>query len=167
MNKAEDLKKLKDLGYTIGRRRFRRCVEGTDMKTVGRKTKVHSKELEGVVRDVLQSQSRDSSKVSVVKTQEGKTMEPSRILTGSLSGISSQNPEIHSAMSESTFRRMKKKVFMEYRAPACESDYCQYCYDLDKKVLPGWQRTKDKAKQELGGHHALLFQLFRRIPGLV
>ena len=70
-------------------------------------------------------------------------------MTGGLPQIYSDNPAINAKMSMSTFRKMKKKVFREYRPPACESDYCQYCFDFDKKVLPEWHRVKAAAKEQL------------------
>lgn len=149
VHQADHLKKIKRLGYSIGRCRLRRCLEATEMEKVGRKTKVQDKKLEGVVREVLEGKSRDACTVLVLKQDGEKCFERPRILTDGLPQLYAHNPEIHRAMSMSTFRKMRKKVFMEYRAPSCESDYCHYCRTFDRKVFQELQYTKQKLKQQL------------------
>ena len=117
------------------------------------------------MRGVLDRESRDSSKVSVLGRGVDKLFVPSRISCAGLPELYAKNPAIHKAMSETTFRHMKKQKFMEYRAPACESDYCQYCDDFDKKILPGWSKARSKAKEELASIMPGYFVAFDQFVG--
>ena len=46
-------------------------------------------------------------------------------------------------------RRIVKAHLNEFKEPQCKSDYCQYCYDLDAKVIPKMVRLMNKGKAKL------------------
>lgn len=52
-------------------------------------------------------------------------------------------------MSESTMRRICKRHCREFKNPQNQSDYCQYCFDLDRKVLPKAAKCESEARTAL------------------
>lgn len=62
-------------------------------------------------------------------------------LTDRPRAIFGNEPEVYKSLSESTFRRVLKTHLMQYKQPRCQTDYCQHCHNLERKVLPDLQKA--------------------------
>ena len=53
-------------------------------------------------------------------------------------------------MSESSFRRLLRTHLTEFRRPRLETDYCQHCYDLQRKVMVDVRRAVERWRTNHG-----------------
>ena len=136
-------------GYIMGRSRWSRAAafETNWRQPAGRKSKIHDANLIELVRAQLLKNSAASSNLCI---QTGtKDLIVSHTLHKQKAWIFADSEEIQGQMSASTMRRIVKAHLNEFKEPQCKSDYCQYCYDLDAKVIPKMVRLMNKGKAKL------------------
>ena len=90
-----------------------------------------------IVRDRLEAHSQSSSRLCVAEKVEGEQKwQLVRTMTKQPDSIFQDEPDLFTNMSNRTMKRIMKHHFWQYKRAWNESDWCQYCFDLEKKVLP-------------------------------
>lgn len=144
----QDQQRCREHGYIMGASRWRHTgAASSERRPRGRKSKVNNPELLKMVQEQFRQCSAPSSNLCV-KRGTGELV-LSHTLTKQKSLIFSESRDLTQAMSASTMRRIVHRHLNEYKNPQCQSDYCQYCYDLDAKVLPRIGRVMLKGKEKL------------------
>ena len=142
------------LGYNVGRQRWHRASEPEkDINAGGRPSVINKEAAIAAVRAALEDKSQPSSSLCkkgddwvVAKTL---TERPSRVYLA---------PDVCSSMSETSFRRLLQAHMVEYRRPRLLTDYCQHCYDLDRKVMVDVRKAIQHWREGLGNVMENYFQ---------
>lgn len=136
------------LGYEMGRKRWQRAGEPwKEPLRRGRGSKVMDESLVDMVRESLSAHSQPSSNVVFHKHTGDFTV--TQTLQKDKLRIFEDSDTLAPLMSESTMRRICKRHCREFKNPQNQSDYCQYCFDLDRKALPKVRKCASEARTAL------------------
>lgn len=150
------------LGFPIGRQRWERAT-GTDTIFFkrGRPSKVDDPQMIELVQDRLQAHSQSSSRLCVAaKTGDKQEWQLVRTMTKKPDSIFEDEPEIFTTMSNRTMKRIIKKHLWQYKPAWSESDWCQYCFDLDQKVVPQAEELVEDIRHRLSAKIPQYFEEF-------
>ncbi|CAK9019088.1 unnamed protein product [Durusdinium trenchii] len=121
----------------MGRIRWKRAGEQNRepaLRKRGRPDKKNNPQLIEMVEQALSAASQPSSRLSWdPQDQEWKIVST---LMQDKKSIWQQGSEIRASLGLSTFWRLAKKHLRHFKEADSINDYCIYCYDLKKKVLP-------------------------------
>ena len=156
-----DQEYLRAYGYVIGRRQQKRLREGgaEEPKRPGRPRIVDNEELLDKAREILAKHSKaGSSVVRGRKTEHGwrkvrgggkdaREDVASESLLATPGTIYNAEPDIHGKISESSWRKLLKEHFGQFRLAARKTDICSHCDTYHKKVVPAFRKLLAKARE--------------------
>ena len=145
----------KNLGYKIGRDRWKNAAQPAESIEVGGRPSVVNQEAAiAAVKSALEDNSQASSSLC----KKGAEWVVANTLTERPSAIYQSAPGVYASMSESSFRRVLRRHLTEYRKPRLLTDYCQHCYDLDRKVMVDTRKAIQQWQQTLRNIMANYFE---------
>ena len=154
------LQAVQKQGYNIGRIRW--DASGRDRMPEraprGRKSKQDDEVQIARVRAALEEHSQGSSRLCFNR-QAGEWMLVNT-LTADKTHIFNQQDAVSANMSLSTMSRIMRKHLANYKPAWVESDWCIYCHDLDRKVMPQVKEAVAQHRQVLTGYMEHYFEAF-------
>ena len=162
-NVFKERSRVQELGYPVGQMRWRKaaqeCLSSSSKR--GRPSKVNDPQLIELVQDRLQAHSQSSSRLCTTKKVDGEDRwQLVRTMTKQADSIFEDEPAIFTAMSNRTMKRIMKRHLWQYKPAWNESDWCQYCYDLDRKVIPQVEELMEEVRSRLCSKMSVYFQAF-------
>ena len=163
------LKALQSLHYGIGEKQYKNVVDQgrapLELKsTVGRKSKIANEDLVKQVGALLAKHSNDSSKVVSVRQGGIKMLVCARLLSKKMWRIWKAEPDLREKMSWSTFRKISKARFPQFRPPGRKTDVCSHCKTLKRRIAPKAFQEYKKRRAQITEHCPQYFEELDSAP---
>lgn len=149
-------------GYHIGARMRKRLFDEDALprQSGGRPSKVNDASLVEIARSVLGRHSKAGSRIvtvertshgyaKVTKNKDGAESIPSVSLLVAPQHIYDMEPDLQRQMSSSTFLRMLRGHFGEFRKSGRATDVCHHCVSFHEKIVPAFRRFRDQTIKAL------------------
>lgn len=126
----------------------------------GRPSKVNDASLVEIARSVLGRHSKAGSRIvtvertshgyaKVTKNKDAAESIPSVSLLVAPQHIFDMEPDLQRQMSSSTFLRMLRGHFGEFRKSGRATDVCHHCVSFHEKIVPAFRRFRDQTIKAL------------------
>ncbi len=160
------LQVLQGLNYDIGRAQHRKVQSEnlTGSSRVGRKSKVQDDALVNTVGKLLQKYANDSSKVVCIRDNGRKTLVCAKVLSKKVWQIWKAEPDVRAQMSWSTFLKITRARFPQFRKPSRKTDVCSHCRTLKRHIAPRAFKEYKKRRQGIEQHCPEYFSTLDAAP---
>ena len=164
---------LQEHGYTLGVVRYRKAASsalgsgstpGEAKPLGGRPSVVNDSDVRNAVGAVLKQHTIDSEMVVVVGRGPRRRLVLAKHLTKTLGRIWNEDEELRKQISSCSFRRIVKRHFPHIRRPRRETDVCEHCRHLNKKLYPAAKKAMSKHRGALEALLPSYFHAFDNNP---
>ena len=155
MRSGLNLQVLQQSGYKIAKTLFNKVqqlqgvISGSDVKHVGRKSKVNNDKVIAAVQRIVEKYANDSSKVVVVRKNGLKQLVCARLLSKELGRIWKEEPELRKEVGITALRTIMRVHLPSYRKPGRKTDVCGHCRVYKRHIIPRAQKEYQKRRAQL------------------